>query len=65
MVKEEKPSKRWANTTNHGADVAAVAGPASGEAVYDSYGGSGGANWFVFGATSSSASTPWPATPST
>jgi hypothetical protein len=37
------------------ADVAAVADPATGVAVYDSYGSSGGANWFVFGGTSVSA----------
>ncbi len=34
------------------ADVAAVADPATGVAVYDSYGSTGGANWFVFGGTS-------------
>jgi subtilase family serine protease len=34
------------------ADVAAVADPATGVAVYDSYGSSGGANWYVFGGTS-------------
>jgi subtilase family serine protease len=34
------------------ADVAAVADPATGVAVYDSYGSSGGANWMVFGGTS-------------
>jgi len=34
------------------ADVSAVADPATGVAVYDSYGSSGGANWFVFGGTS-------------
>jgi subtilase family serine protease len=33
-------------------DVAAVADPATGVAVYDSYGSTGGANWFVFGGTS-------------
>ena len=33
-------------------DVAAVADPNTGVAVYDSYGSSGGANWFVFGGTS-------------
>ncbi|HVT77654.1 MAG TPA: S53 family peptidase [Acidimicrobiales bacterium] len=33
------------------ADVAAVANPSTGVAVYDSY-GSGGANWYVFGGTS-------------
>lgn len=34
------------------ADVAAVADPNTGVAVYDSYGSSGGANWQVFGGTS-------------
>ncbi len=34
------------------ADVAAVADPATGVAVYDSYGSTGGANWYVFGGTS-------------
>jgi len=34
------------------ADVAAVADPYTGVAVYDSYGSSGGANWYVFGGTS-------------
>jgi subtilase family serine protease len=34
------------------ADVAAVANPSTGVAVYDSYGSSGGANWLVFGGTS-------------
>jgi subtilase family serine protease len=34
------------------ADVAAVADPATGVAVYDSYGATGGANWLVFGGTS-------------
>ncbi|MFN2609123.1 MAG: peptidase S8 [Acidimicrobiales bacterium] len=34
------------------ADVAAVANPNTGVAVYDSYGSSGGANWMVFGGTS-------------
>jgi subtilase family serine protease len=34
------------------ADVAAVADPSTGVAVYDSYGSSGGANWYVFGGTS-------------
>jgi subtilase family serine protease len=34
------------------ADVAAVADPATGVAVYDSYGSTAGANWFVFGGTS-------------
>ena len=31
---------------------AAVADPNTGVAVYDSYGSTGGANWFVFGGTS-------------
>ncbi len=34
------------------ADVSAVADPATGVAVYDSYGSTGGANWYVFGGTS-------------
>ena len=34
------------------ADVAAVADPNTGVAVYDSFGSSGGANWLVFGGTS-------------
>jgi subtilase family serine protease len=34
------------------ADVAAVADPATGVAVYDSFGSTGGANWYVFGGTS-------------
>ena len=34
------------------ADVSAVADPKTGAAVYDSYGSSGGANWYVFGGTS-------------
>jgi len=34
------------------ADVAAVADPATGVAVYDSYGSTGTANWYVFGGTS-------------
>jgi len=34
------------------ADVSAVADPATGVAVYDSFGSSGGANWYVFGGTS-------------
>jgi subtilase family serine protease len=36
-------------------DVSAVADPATGVAVYDSYGSTGGANWYVFGGTSVSA----------
>ena len=34
------------------ADVSAVADPATGVAVYDSYGSTGGHNWYVFGGTS-------------
>jgi subtilase family serine protease len=34
------------------ADVAAVADPNTGVAVYDSYGSTGDANWYVFGGTS-------------
>jgi len=34
------------------ADVSAVADPNTGVAVYDSYGATGGANWYVFGGTS-------------
>ena len=34
------------------ADVAAVANPSTGVAVYDSYGATRGANWLVFGGTS-------------
>jgi hypothetical protein len=34
------------------ADVSAVADPNTGVAVYDSYGSTGGANWFVYGGTS-------------
>jgi subtilase family serine protease len=34
------------------ADVAAVADPNTGVAVYDSYGSTGGQNWYVFGGTS-------------
>jgi subtilase family serine protease len=34
------------------ADVSAVADPNTGVAVYDSFGSSGGANWYVFGGTS-------------
>jgi subtilase family serine protease len=34
------------------ADVSAVADPNTGVAVYDSFGSTGGANWFVFGGTS-------------
>ena len=33
-------------------DVAAVADPATGVSVYDSYGSTGGNNWYVFGGTS-------------
>jgi subtilase family serine protease len=51
-----KPS--WQSSTVSGcskrmvADVAAVADPATGVAVYDSYGSTGGNNWYVFGGTS-------------
>ena len=37
------------------ADVSAVANPNTGVAVYDSYGSTDGANWYVFGGTSVSA----------
>jgi subtilase family serine protease len=37
------------------ADVSAVADPNTGVAVYNSYGSTGGANWYVFGGTSTSA----------
>jgi subtilase family serine protease len=37
------------------ADISAVADPAHGVAVYDSYGSTGDANWYVFGGTSVSA----------
>jgi subtilase family serine protease len=37
------------------ADVAAVADPNTGVAIYDSYGSNGGANWYVFGGTSAAA----------
>ena len=49
-----KPSwqKDQACTRRTVADVAAVADPATGVAVYDSYGSTGGANWMVFGGTS-------------
>ncbi len=36
-------------------DVAAVADPATGVSVYDTYGSTGGNNWYVFGGTSVSA----------
>jgi len=39
-------------TRRMGSDVAAVADPNTGVAVYDSYGSTGGANWLVFGGTS-------------
>ena len=51
---ETKPS--WQTDTGCAkrtvADVSAVADPNTGVAVYDSYGSSGGANWFVYGGTS-------------
>ncbi|HZN15622.1 MAG TPA: hypothetical protein VFB78_15240 [Acidimicrobiales bacterium] len=34
------------------ADVSAVADPSTGVAIYDSYGSTNGANWYVFGGTS-------------
>jgi subtilase family serine protease len=34
------------------ADVSAVANPNTGVAIYDSYGSTSGANWYVFGGTS-------------
>lgn len=37
------------------ADVSAVADPNTGVAIYDSYGSTAGANWYVFGGTSASA----------
>jgi subtilase family serine protease len=37
------------------ADVSAVGNPSTGVAVYDTYGSSGGNNWYVFGGTSVSA----------
>ncbi len=51
---EPKPS--WQHDTRCSrrtvADVSAVADPNTGVAVYDSYGSSGGADWFVYGGTS-------------
>jgi PKD repeat protein len=51
---ETKPS--WQHDTGCSrrtvADVSAVANPNTGVAVYDSYGSSNGANWFVYGGTS-------------
>jgi len=51
---EAKPS--WQHDTSCSrrtvADVSAVANPSTGVAVYDSYGSTGGANWYVFGGTS-------------
>jgi subtilase family serine protease len=50
------PKPSWQKDTGcgrrTGADVAAVADPNTGIAVYDSYGSSGGNNWYVFGGTS-------------
>jgi subtilase family serine protease len=50
------PKPSWQHDAGCGsrtvADVAAVADPNTGVAVYDSYGSSGGANWYVFGGTS-------------
>ena len=49
-----KPS--WQNDTGCSrrtvSDISAVADPYTGVAVYDSYGSTGGANWYVFGGTS-------------
>jgi len=67
-----EPSARCSRRTV--ADVAAVADPATGVSVYDEYGSTGGANWFVFGGTSVAAPiigavyalhgpTGWPAIP--
>jgi hypothetical protein len=51
-----KPSFQSTTATNCSrravADVSAVADPNTGVAVYDSYGSTGGANWYVFGGTS-------------
>lgn len=49
-----KPSwqKDTGCTRRMGSDIAAVADPNTGVAVYDSYGSTGGANWLVFGGTS-------------
>jgi len=50
------PKPSWQKDSGCGrrtvADVSAVADPNTGVAVYDSYGSSGGANWYVFGGTS-------------
>jgi subtilase family serine protease len=50
------PKPAWQHDTGCAkrtiADVSAVADPKTGVAVYDSYGSSGGANWYVFGGTS-------------
>jgi subtilase family serine protease len=52
------PQKSWQSGRPSGcsrravADVSAVADPNTGVAVYDSYGSTGGANWYVFGGTS-------------
>ena len=54
-----EPKQSWQTDTGCSkrtvADVAAVANPSTGVAVYHSYGSSGGANWLVFGGTSASA----------
>jgi subtilase family serine protease len=54
-----EPKPTWQTDTGCAkrmvADVAAVADPSTGVAVYDSYGSSSGANWFVVGGTSASA----------
>ncbi len=50
------PKPTWQTDSGCGnrtvADVAAVADPRTGVAAYDSYGSTGGANWYVFGGTS-------------
>jgi len=50
------PKPAWQTDTGCGrrtvSDVSAIADPNTGVAMYDSYGSSGGANWYVFGGTS-------------
>jgi hypothetical protein len=50
------PKPTWQTDSGCGmrtvADVAAIADPNTGVAVYDSYGSTGGANWYIFGGTS-------------
>jgi subtilase family serine protease len=54
---ESKPSWQADGGCSHRmvADVAAVADPSTGVAVYDSFGSTNRANWYVFGGTSASA----------